>query len=159
MQRAKLGQGCYTPFDCLSGTCSTNCATGACLKLGKCMIGPLDPLDPYLDLSTVLRGCSNGYRDSRETCIDGGGGNCIVVNITCPDGGGCINNGDCESGQCHFDSNTCASCFNGVRDGDEACIDGGGEVCAQVHIHINAYIHTYMHANVNTSFIHPCIDT
>ncbi len=81
--------------------------------------------------------CSDGVFDPvRETDVDCGspGGSSSADGPACPAcqiGAACHDDDDCGSGSCV--SGRCSappSCDNGLRDGSETCVDGGGRDCS-----------------------------
>eukprot|EP01050_Picozoa_sp_SAG11_P022993 SAG11_NODE_4492_length_1875_cov_4.160473_2_plen_180_part_01 len=97
-------------------------------------LSPLTPLTPHLSLASVLTlkqilvACVRA-KDGYETDVDCGGSHCDA----CADGGSCLGDSDCASGQCETDGLgglECTSCFNGETDGLETGVDCGGTTCA-----------------------------
>ncbi len=57
---------------------------------------------------------------------------CVYAGLrsTCADGQACADGTDCASGQCDAVTKKCASCSDGVQNGDETDVDCGGGACA-----------------------------
>ncbi|CAK9096204.1 Hypothetical protein SCF082_LOCUS45180, partial [Durusdinium trenchii] len=104
---------------------------------------------PVATVCTTMSGscCVNGMHDGSEADVDCGfkcGG------VLCENGGLCVIDEDCVSGCCEpseWDGSRCTdcaqrelnsssfpadTCFNGVQDADETCVDGGGPQCVRV---------------------------
>ena len=102
----KDGKICLTNRDCASNACEG----------GKCV------------------SCSDGKKNGRESCSDGGGD---VCRERCGNGEGCVVGSDCSSGMCYDnpavsgEARVCVACDNQYRDGNETCVDGGGSSCSR----------------------------
>ena len=98
-------QSCILPTDCLGGICRDNrCQTDIC---GNNMVAGSEA-------------CDDGNQDNGDGCS----ATCLLEN-----GANCQNGSQCDSGVCDTAvSGQCRpalSCGNGVREGIEACDDGG----------------------------------
>ena len=102
-RRCQLGASCIVDSDCASGLCTNTSQVCA------------EP-DPTLQ-------CRNGQLDGLETCVDAGGAICRSIGLACDVGDGCEEDNDCIGGNCY--ENICASCYNGIVDGDEGDVDCG----------------------------------
>ena len=119
-RRCQLEAECSIDTDCQSG----NCVWNSQLQMLRCT-------EP-----DAAAQCWSGSLDGLETCIDGGGPICLAFGRACDIGDGCGETADCRTGHCYQD--ICASCSNGIIDGDESDIDCGvicgacsdGEVCS-----------------------------
>ncbi len=71
--------------------------------------------------------CSDGIKNQNETDIDCGG-----ICSKCQDGGGCLVDSDCDSGNCSSgkcSSQQAPSCDDSVQNQDETDVDCGGQKC------------------------------
>jgi len=96
----RVGQSCLISRDCESKHCNTD---GVCVQAT----------------------CSDSIKNSDESSVDCGGSRCS----RCLDGNTCTVNGDCVNLFCrHYITSTCkpADCGDGLLNGDETCVDGGG---------------------------------
>jgi len=144
------GGGCQTDSDCQSGVCIDGmCVAPTCMdgrrnghetdvdcggdecpgcpdgggcdrdedcQSGICVDGVCQPIPPT---------CTDGIQNGTETDVDCGGDACP----TCPDGGGCQTDSDCESGVCIDGVCQPATCTDGVQNGTETDVDCGGDAC------------------------------
>jgi len=89
------------------------------------------------------RCCINGFHDGNETGVDCG----FLCEAPCEEMQPCVISSDCLSGNCcksicqvepcavsgsGAENFPPASCSNGVRDGRETCLDGGGPDCVRI---------------------------
>ena len=101
-RRCQLSAECDEDSDCESG----NCVLSVCMEP--------DPAEQ----------CWSNAQDGLETCVDAGGPVCRSFGLACPEGEGCSETSDCRTGL-HCFENVCASCSNGIIDGDESDVDCG----------------------------------
>ncbi|GBG32185.1 S-antigen protein [Hondaea fermentalgiana] len=96
---------------------------------------------PGICTMLVKECCINGIRDGPEAGTDCG----TSCGVLCENGQTCALNSDCVTGCCDISSGTCTlcslssdgefpplTCSNGVQDGDETCVDGGGDDCVAI---------------------------
>ncbi len=120
------GQGCEEPDDCEDGVCED----GACAR-PTCEDGVANGGEEDIDCGgpcvAVCPTCVDRERNGEEADVDCGGPDCDP----CPDGGGCGEGGDCESGVC--DDGRCQepTCDDGVRNGGEPLVDCGNAECGE----------------------------
>ena len=104
-----VGQACGKDADCASGNCDVG-ASNVCLAAAS---------------------CNDGMQNQDETGVDCGGMTCSP----CPDGEGCQQASDCQSGNCDVGgSDACVpagqpTCTDGVQNQDETDVDCGGATC------------------------------
>ena len=72
--------------------------------------------------------CTNLGQDGRETCLDGGGADCVPLGMLCGWGEGCGIDADCVTGSRCGESGSCSSCHDESQGEDETDVDCGG-VC------------------------------
>lgn len=99
----KDGSRCFSNLDCSSSACENN----------------------------VCVSCQDGIMNDGESDIDCGVVSCFIHNSSqglCQDGRTCQSKLNCQSGLCVDE--TCTSCTNGYKDGDESDVDCGGS-CLQ----------------------------
>jgi hypothetical protein len=119
-----IQNGRETDLDC-GGNCD-GCVPGqACIEDWDC-----DSMDHQgarcVDDTCVS--CDDGVQNGDETDIDCGGSDYMCDR--CAVGASCIDDYDCEDGQCGacYD-NVCRSCSDNIQNGDEDGIDCGGMYC------------------------------
>ena len=113
------GKHCAVDIDCASGICSDRFVCARAEDVGM----------PVADAAKIAAMCSDGMitAENFESDVDCGGPNCRKCEL----GEKCAGvNTNCATNVCDDKTMTCVSCSNGIRDGDEACIDGGGLACA-----------------------------
>ncbi|MBL4683805.1 MAG: hypothetical protein JKY37_04390 [Nannocystaceae bacterium] len=116
--------GSETDVDCGGEECAP-CDDGEeCLLGTDCISEICDPIA----MTCTPAACDDGIQNQGETDVDCGGPNCN----TCPDGGGCEQDSDCESGVCDEAAGICeaATCGDGMLNGGETDVDCGGPDCA-----------------------------
>jgi Ca2+-binding EF-hand superfamily protein len=117
--------GLETALDCGGAACRTVsklCAVAkACVQPSDCMSG--------LCFKSKCFSCANNVTDGDETDMDCGGSACR----SCADTKVCRNHTDCSSKDCYMGSKPyrCVGAFNGIKDGDETCVDGGGTAASK----------------------------
>ncbi|MEM6292135.1 MAG: hypothetical protein AAGA54_12745 [Myxococcota bacterium] len=114
--------GDETGVDC-GGSCLACPTGGGCDDGADCESGVCDPATNTCSAPT----CDDMVQNGDETDVDCGGDVCGP----CDDGEGCEDAGDCVSGVCDGDANTCSAptCDDMVQNGDETDVDCGGDVC------------------------------
>jgi hypothetical protein len=109
---------------CLSGTCTASDLVEDCNDGHDCttdFCAPASGCD-----NTYVSRCTDGVQNCDETDVDCGGSWCPP----CPNGQGCLVDGDCRSGVCI--GNTCQvpTCSDFVTNGSESDVDCGGSCTA-----------------------------
>ena len=119
------GQTCSATRDCGGGNGTAVCFLGEC---ASCHDGVKSGDETGIDCGTALRSPANGLAS-----IVAGGNPPSLGCPACADGQGCLHDLDCsENSVCDTLSGVCVSCTNGVQDGNETCVDGGGAHCGAV---------------------------
>lgn len=135
--KCKVGKDCRENRDCSSGKCQDNvCVKDACESNDECATGACD--------NGVCATCNDGKLNHTETDIDCGGEHCDACDVgkncdadsdckskVCTDGmcgaPACKNDDDCSDGAvCDLDTETCISCKDGTKNGEETDVDCGG---------------------------------
>ena len=133
-----ITNGAETAVDCGGGVCDTCGERGACVAATDCTSKQCD--------ANECTSCVNGVKDGVETGIDCGGATCAgLYGGTCAVGGGCVADGDCNTGKCDTSvvPNVCAAktpadtCLGGAYasgavDLLKTDVDCGGADCAKV---------------------------
>ncbi|GBG29164.1 Hypothetical Protein FCC1311_053862 [Hondaea fermentalgiana] len=127
-----LLDGDETDVDCGGSYCQARCSAGAiCSADSDCVSGTLcDAATSTCVWEANLTCAQDGVQNNDETDVDCGGEHNSCER--CGESMQCSQNNDCASGICHVVNGTgyCASCSNGIQDGDEAGVDCGGSMCA-----------------------------
>jgi len=138
-----VGQGCQSPYDCITSVCAGTCQAASCTDgvhngeesaidcggaCGACPDG--QPCQQASDCQSgscfhnicVSPGCTDQVKNGNETGVDCGGSCAPCAGDTT-----CKANTDCVSLVCDPTSHSCAiaSCSDGVRNGTESAIDCG----------------------------------
>lgn len=128
-----------TDVDCGGSECATlpqGClAQTATNPAGRCQANRDCEASAYCFLGWCSS-CTNNIKDGDESDIDCGGSNGCARCVHRSQGGRlaqfCTRNADCVSNLCYRVGGgpigQCVSYQNGVQDGDETCVDGGGMV-------------------------------
>ncbi len=101
-------------FAAFSGGIIT-CADSCHFDTSKCIPKPVQP----------NASCYDGNKNSPETDVDCGGGNCP----RCANGKTCLLDTDCTSNYCKNNICTATSCTDGIKNGFESDTDCGGGSC------------------------------
>jgi hypothetical protein len=108
-KKCAIEKKCVSNSDCLSSLCDS--LKGICIKP-----------------PTLEELCTNGKKDEgKESDVDCGN-MCNQFGNKCMDKQRCQKDDDCQSQQCD-DFGFCISCTDGLKNGHETCIDGGG-ICS-----------------------------
>lgn len=73
--------------------------------------------------------CSDGKKDENSESDLDCGNKCSTYGLRCADEMMCQTDNDCQNQQCS-ESGRCISCSDGIKNGLESCVDGGGK-CAK----------------------------
>ncbi len=127
------GQGCAASWQVYRKHCADNKAVPtaygslvdaqvACTANPECH-GVYDSTCDFSD-SFYLCKEESTWQHSSSSCVYA-----LPVGM-CADGKKCTEGSDCASGQCDAATDTCASCSDNIRNGDETDVDCGGQGCA-----------------------------
>ena len=108
-----------TPISAVSETCFDK----------RCLDGQTERASGICEEVSPAITCANGVQDRLETCVDGGGAECLVIGTRCGEATSCNSTEDCQMGLFCSSSLACYNCSNTLLDGDETSADCGGPEC------------------------------